>query len=393
VHIDIHPQHFAFGVGCVDIDRLTPAPNHRCYPRRDYNSTVLVWRLLDQFDELVLPIKEHRLMSTPKVAVIGTGGTISSIGKGPLDILDYSATGTRLATDKIIELFPQVHEVAEVIAVPFREISSTAMGYPEWRALVLMIDDLAAAHPDLAGVVVTHGTATLEETAYALQLTLKVDFPVVLTGSQRPASALSTDAGFNLLNAIRTAASADARGLGVLTVLNDEIHSAREVTKTSTYRLQTFRTPDFGCLGHADGDAVVFYRKPLRCSAPDTEFDIRALDALPRVDILYAYCGADATAAKAFIAAGARGIVSAGFPAGFCAPGELDTLKEAVANGIIVVQSTRAGSGRTFKNTKLNEAGFLIADNLNPQKARILLALALTVTRDPSEIERIFRTY
>jgi L-asparaginase len=157
--------------------------------------------------------------------------------------------------------------------------------------------------------------------------------------------------------------------------------------------LQTFRTPDFGCLGHADGDAVAFYRKPLRRSAPDTEFDIRALEALPRVDILYAHCGADATAARAFIAAGARGIVSAGFPAGFCAPGEEDALKDAVANGIIVVQSTRAGSGRTFKSAKLTKAGFLIADNLNPQKARILLALALTVTSEPSEIERIFRTY
>lgn len=332
-------------------------------------------------------------MGKPKVAVIGTGGTIASIGKGPLDILDYGANNTMLEVDKIIELFPEVHEVAEVIAVPFRAIPSPAMGFAEWRALVLKIDELAAAHPDLAGIVVTHGTASLEETAYVLHLTVKTDLPVVVIGSQRPSSALSTDAGFNLVNGVRTAASPEARGLGVLTLLNDEIQCAREVTKTSTFRMQTFRTPDFGCLGHADGDEVVFYRRPVRRCAPDTEFDIRSMDGLPRVDIAYSYCGSDGAAARAFVEAGARGIVSAGFAPGFCGPGDEAVLKDAVARGIVVVQSTRAGSGRVFKSTKMTEAGFLSADNLNPQKARILLTLALAVTGDPAEIERIFRTY
>lgn len=332
-------------------------------------------------------------MSKPKVAVIGTGGTIASIGKGPLDILDYGANETMLEVDKIIELFPEVHEVADVIAVPFRAIPSPAMGFAEWRELVLKIEWLAVEHPDLAGIVVTHGTASLEETAYVLHLTVKADLPVVVVGSQRPASALSTDAGFNLVNGIRTAASPEARGLGVLTLLNDEIQCAREVTKTSTFRMHTFRSPDYGCLGHADGDAVVFYRKPTRRHAPDTEFDLRGLDALPRVDIVYAYCGSDGTAAKAFVEAGALGIVSAGFAPGFCGPGDEPVLKDAAQKGIIVVQSTRAGSGRTFRGTKLTEAGFLVADNLNPQKARLLLSLALTRTRDPSEVERMFRTY
>ena len=181
--------------------------------------------------------------------------------------------------------------------------------------------------------------------------------------------------------------------MGVMTLLNDEIQCAREVTKTSTYRMQTFRSPDFGCLGHADGDAVAFYRKPLRKHAPDTEFDIRTLDGLPRVDITYAYAGADGTASRAFIEAGAEGIVSAGFAPGFCGPGEEAALCDAVARGVVVVQSTRAGSGRTFLSTKLKDNGFLIADNLNPQKARILLSLALTVTKDHQEIARIFQTY
>lgn len=224
-------------------------------------------------------------------------------------------------------------------------------------------------------------------------LTVKVSVPVVVVGSQRPASALSTDAGMNLANAVRTAASPEARGLGVLVLLNDEIHAARDVTKTSTFRLQTFRSPDFGVLGHADGDAVVFYRKPVRKAAPDTEFDIRKLDALPRVDIVLAYTGSDGTAARAFVAAGAKGIISAGFAPGFAGPADFEVLKQAAADGVVVMQSTRAGSGRTFKGKRLREAGFLITDNLTPQKARLLLALALTVSAEPAEIERIFLTY
>jgi L-asparaginase len=329
----------------------------------------------------------------PRVAVIGTGGTIASVGKGPLDILDYSANETMLHVDEIIARFPEVHTVAEVIPVRFEAIPSTRVFFPEWKGLVERIETLVKEVPNLNGIVVTHGTATLEETAYFLNLTLHVDVPVVLVGSQRPASALSTDAGMNLVNAIRTAAAADSRGLGVLVVLNDEIQAAREVTKTSTHRLQTFRSPDFGILGHADGDTIAYYRRPLRRCAPDTEFHIRALETLPRVDIVYAYTGADGTAVRAFVEAGAQGIVSAGFAPGFCTPGDLEPLAEAVRQGIIVVQSTRAGSGRTYQSTRLTKSGFLIADNLNPQKARLLLALALTVTREPKEIARIFSEY
>ena len=329
----------------------------------------------------------------PKVAVIGTGGTICSIGTGPFDILDYGANETMLHADALVAMFPDVAQLAEIIAVPFKAVPSPNIFFEDWKALVLTCDRLVAEHPDLAGIVILHGTASLEETAYFLSLTMKVAVPVVVVGSQRPASALSTDAGMNLANAIRTAACPQARGLGVLVLLNDEIHAARDVTKTSTFRLQTFRSPDFGVLGHADGDAVVFYRKPLRKAAPDTEFDIRTLDALPRVDIVLAYTGSDGTAARAFVAAGAKGIISAGFAPGFAGPADFEVLKEAVTAGVVVMQSTRAGSGRTFKGKRLRDAGFLIADNLTPQKARLLLALALTISAEPAEIERIFLTY
>jgi L-asparaginase len=332
-------------------------------------------------------------MSKPKVAFIGTGGTIASMGRGPLDLQDYGATGNLMHADELLAHWPETASVADVIAVRYRAIVSPAIGFPEWKALAALCGQLVAEHPDLAGIVIGHGTATLEETAYFLNLTVKVAVPVVLVGAQRPSSALSTDAGLNLVNAIRVAASPDSRDMGVLVVLNDEIHAAREVTKTSTMRLQTFRTPDFGVLGHADGDAVAYYRRPIRHHAPDTAFDVSMVEALPRVDIAYSYAGGDGVAVRAFMAAGARGIIAAGFAPGYCPPGDIEALTEAATQGIVVVQSTRAGSGRTFRGTKLRQAGFLIADNLNPQKARILLALALTVTSDPDGIARMFRTY
>jgi L-asparaginase len=328
-----------------------------------------------------------------KVAFIGTGGTIASLGVGPLELQDYGADGRMMHAEEILARFPETALVAQVIPVRYRNVPSTSIGFTDWQALVKLCDQLVAEHADLAGIVIGHGTATLEETAYALSLTLKVSVPVVLVGSQRPASALSSDAGLNLVNAIRVAASPQARGLGVLVMLNDEIQAAREVSKTSTLRMQTFRTADFGVLGHADGDAVAFYRHPLRRCYPDTEFDIRTLPALPRVDIALAYAGADGTAVRAFIAAGTKGIISAGFAPGFAPPGDCEAMKEAVAEGIVVMQCTRAGSGRTFLGKRLHEAGFLITDNLTPQKARILLALALSVTGDPVEITRMFLTY
>jgi L-asparaginase len=329
----------------------------------------------------------------PKVAFIGTGGTISSIGRHSLDIMDYVSNDVRLHAAEIVARFPELAEVAEVIPVRFRNVPSFDIYFPEWRELVQLCDKLVAEIPDLAGIVVGHGTASLEETAWALNLTLKVSVPVVVVGAQRPPSALASDAGMNLLNAVRTAAAPESRGRGVLVLLNDEIQAARDVTKTSTYRMQTFRSPDFGVLGHADADRIAYYRRSERRTAPETEFDIRTLAALPRVDITYAYTGSDGTAVRAFLVAGAKGIVSAGFAPGFPGTADSAALDEAIASGVVVVQSTRAGSGRTFRGERFRRSGILIADNLNPQKARILLALALTVTTEPAEIERIFATY
>jgi L-asparaginase len=333
------------------------------------------------------------MTSKPKVAFIGSGGTMASLGIAPLEIQDYGIHGNRMHASQILSRFPEAHEVADVTAVDFRNIPSPDIFFPEWKELVALCAKLAADTPDLAGIVIGHGTATIEETAFFLNLTLKVPIPVVVVGSQRPASALSTDAGMNLVNAIRTAASPASRGRGVLVLLNDEIQAAREVTKTSNWRMQTFRTHDFGVLGHADADKIAYYRRPERAHMPDTEFDVSGIDALPRVDICYAYAGADGTAVRAFVAAGAKGIVSAGFAPGSPGPADMIALADAVRQGVTVVQSSRAGSGRIFRGKRLAEAGILAGDNLNPQKARLLLALALAHTSDKVEIARIFETY
>jgi len=329
----------------------------------------------------------------PLVAAIGCGGTISSFGRDSTDVLDYPDFGRKLPIEEVVGRYPEIADVAALLPVPFRSVGSTAIGPAEWLELAATIQRLAEERPALAGFVVPHGTATLEETAYFLHLTLKTDKTVVLVGAQRPASALSSDAGMNLLGAVRVAIDPAARGLGVLVTLNDEIQSAREATKTSTYRLQTFRSPDFGALGHVDGDAVQIYRKPARRHAPDTEFAAATIDRLPRVDIAYSYGGADGTVVDALVTAGARGIVSAGLAPGIPTPLERVALERARDAGVVIVQASRAGSGRVAPRRYLRESGMIGADNLNPQKARILLMLALTRSTDVSQIQRMFATY
>jgi len=333
------------------------------------------------------------IQTKPIVAAVGTGGTISSIGRDSLDVLDYPDFGHKMEVTEAVGRYSEIATIADILPIPFRSVGSTDIGPADWLELAHIVDRTARERPDLSGFIITHGTATLEETAYFLNLTLKTDKTVVLVGAQRPASALSSDAGMNLVGAVRVACAPQARGLGVLVCMNDEIQAAREVSKTSTYRLQTFRSADFGVLGHVDGDGVQIYRNPARRHAPDTEFDVSGLTALPRVDIAYSYGGADGTAVDAFAAKGAKGIVSAGLAPGIPTRGEREALVRAAQAGVVVVQTSRAGSGRVAPRRYLRETGIVAGDNLNPQKARLLLALALTRTGDIAEIGRMFATY
>ncbi|MCG6121261.1 MAG: asparaginase [Microvirga sp.] len=332
-------------------------------------------------------------MTKPRVAVIGCGGTISSISAHALDVLDYPDFGRKMSVGEALGMVPEIERFAEPVLIPYREVGSSAIGPQDWLHLAETIARTIVQDEDIAGFVILHGTATIEETAYFLNLVLKTDRPVVLVGAQRPMNALSSDAPMNLVGAMRTAVHPGARGKGVLVALNDEIHAARDVTKTSTYRLQTFRSPDFGALGHVDGDAVVFYREPLRKHTLATPFHLESVRDLPRVDIVYAYAGADAVAIDAFRAAGARGLVSGAFAPGLPTPAQKAALAEAAADGIVVVQASRAGSGRVARRRYLVEKGIVGSDNLPPHKARILLMLALTLTRDVDAIQELFETY
>ncbi|MEO1695106.1 MAG: asparaginase [Pseudomonadota bacterium] len=333
------------------------------------------------------------MTALPKVAIIGTGGTISSIGRDEMDVVDYVTLGKMHDAAGMIAAFPSASRFGDLIPVAFPPIPSTQMDYAAWAELNRLIEETCAAHVDLAGIVILHGTASLEETAYALSLTTASPVPVVVTGAQRPSTGLSTDAAANMTNAVRVAIAPEVQGLGVLVVLNDEIHAARDVTKTSTFRLQTFQAPDFGCLGHVDYDGIALYRRLVRATAPDTPFTPAMLRAAPRVDITYSYAGSDGAAVAAFIEAGAQGIVSAGFAPGYISPAEFTALKAAVDAGIVVVQSSRAGSGRVPEMAKVKAGGFIGADTLNPQKARILLSLALATTHDTDAIRDIFARY
>jgi L-asparaginase len=329
----------------------------------------------------------------PRVAVITTGGTIDSVGRDRLDLAWYFEAGQRLPEGALLGRVPELAQVARVEEVPFRRLPSHALTGRDLLELQRTIQ--GAFDRDAAdGVVVTHGTNTLEETAYFLTLTLKSDRPVVLVGAMRPASGLSADGDLNLLEAVRVAACPDARGRGTLVVLNDTILSARDATKTATYRVQTFAGRDLGPLGYADADGqVIFYHAPARRHTVHSEFDVGGLDDLPRVDVVVSYLGADGAFVDAAVAAGAQGIVSAGTGAGRATPAEVAALERASARGVVVVQSSRVGSGRVTRGASLRERGWVAADNLQPWKAKVLLALGLTVTSDPDALQRMFDEY
>ncbi len=329
-----------------------------------------------------------------RVYVIGTGGSISCIGRSRIDYVNYSDDDKHLSVPEMLARIPEAREFADVRCEQFSNVHGGGLTPSAWLDLAKRINDIYRHDVEAAGVVVTHGTSTLEETAYFLNLAVKDRRPVVVTGAMRPPGSLSTDADLNLLDSIRVAADPASASRGILVVLNNEIHAAREVAKTSSSRLHTFRSQEFGCLGYADVDQhIVYYRKPVKAHTFATEFDPARIDVVPRVDIAYAYTGADGVAIAAFANAGARGIVSAGLGSGNVPHAFMDALLVAREHGITIVMSTHAGSGRARRSERIVEHGMVTADNLTPKKARILLMLALTVSSDPAEIQRMMFEY
>ena len=328
----------------------------------------------------------------PNVTILATGGTIAGTGASSTTTVGYTAA--TVGVQRLIQAVPELAKVANVTGEQVFQIASENMSNEHWLTLAKRVNVLLA-QPNVDGIVITHGTDTLEETAYFLNLVVKSRKPVVLVGAMRPSTALSADGPINLYNSVMLAGSLDAVGKGVLVAMNDQIQAARDITKVNTSTLDAFRTADLGMLGYIQGSKPFFYRQQVRKHTADAEFDISKLQALPQVDIVYGYANVGPVAVDAFMAAGAKGIIHAGVGDGSLAAKVVPALKAARAKGAIVVRASRVGQGILARNGEANddELDFVVADTLNPQKARILLMLALTKTSDTKEIQRMFYTY
>src|SRR5262245_38274100 len=330
----------------------------------------------------------------PRIGLILTGGTIDSVGTDRLDLAWYMEANKRLGSGELLAQLPELKSIAEVKEIAFRRMPSHALVDKDWLELVALIESIFA-NDQADGIVVTHGTNTLEETAYFLNLTLKTDKPVVIVGSMRPSSAISADGYLNVVNAVRVAADPSSRGRGCLVVMNDSIFNARDVTKNATYRVEAFQSRDLGPLGFADADGkVVYYHQPTRKHTTQTEFDVRTMRSLPRVDVVLSYVNADGAMIDAAAKAGAKGIVSAATGAGRPTPAQDDAFDRAYReHGVIMCLCSRVASGHVVHSPGLKRRGFVASDNLQPWKARILLSLGLSKTTDADDLQRMFDTY
>ena len=327
----------------------------------------------------------------PRVHLLIGPGTLPSVGKDRMDLLRYRQSGNpRMTGQQMLEQLPEVAKIARVdvdTGNPYEQAS-----YDYLRKLALRVDEVLRS-PEVDGAVYVQGTNTIEETAYFLNLTVHSDKPLVVTGAQRPFNGLSSDAQMNLLDAVRLAGAPASRGKGALVAFNGEINAARDVTKTNTYHLHTFRTRDLGLLGYIDADKIEFYRTPHRRHTVNSEFSLAGVESLPYVEIAYIHTGTRAGVANALVGLGAKGIVIASVGAG--APNGLDKeVSDIIKKGSAVVAvSSRVGEGRIVRGNNWYEPGMVAADNLSPQKAALLLTLALTKTTDVGEIQRMFDEY
>jgi L-asparaginase len=331
-------------------------------------------------------------MMKKNIVIIATGGTIAGTAASSTETACYESAV--LSIDELIAEIPALSNVADVTGEQLAQIDSADMTHAIWLSLANRINTLLTSGT-VDGIVVTHGTDTMEETAYFLNLVIKSEKPVVLVGALRPSNAMSTDGPMNLYNAVILAASPEAVGKGVLVTLNDTINCSRDVTKTNTSLQDAFKAPELGYLGYIQGGKPYFYRNPARKHTVRTEFDLAGLSNLPPVDIIYSHVGSSPILAQAAVAAGARGLVYAGVGNGGMSETMKIALSEIGKQGIAIVRSTRVTSGVVTRCGAVDDDQyeFIVADTLNPQKARVLLMLALTKTSDPGEIQRMFWEY
>ena len=327
----------------------------------------------------------------PTIYILATGGTIAGSGSGALDTSYTSGTVT---VDKLIAAVPDINKIATIKGEQISNIGSQEMNNEVWFKLANRVNELLTSGK-ADGVVITHGTDTMEETAYFLNLVVKSDKPIVMVGAMRNSGSLSADGPLNIFNAVNVAMNKEAAGKGVMVVMNDEIHAAREVTKTNTTAVDTFKSPNSGKIGTVFYGNVKFYMNPTRKHTVNSAFDITKIKELPRVDIIYSHSNDNPDFVNLAVKNGAKGIINAGMGNGNPFPSALEALGEAVKAGVVVVRDSRVGSGETTLNGEVDDGkyGFLASDNLNAQKARVLLMLALTQTADKAKIQELFLTH
>jgi L-asparaginase len=327
----------------------------------------------------------------PSVMILATGGTIAGAQPKPGEA-GYKAGS--FSVESLIQAVPGMEKIATVKGEQIASIGSQDMNDAVWIKLARRVNELQA-RPDVEGIVITHGTDTMEETGYFLNLVTKGDKPVVLVGSMRPATAISADGPMNLYNATAVAVDPAAKGRGVLVVLNDDIHYARESEKTNTTSLQTFHSPNRGLAGTVLFGKARFYSPPVPKHTSGSAFAGAVPDALPKVAIVYAHANVGAEPVEAAVASGAKGIVLAGVGDGNATAPMIEALSAAAKKGVVVVRSSRVGSGTVARNVELDDdkLGFVAAMELNPSKARVLLQQALTKTKDVAAIQKYFEEY
>ncbi len=327
----------------------------------------------------------------PTVVVLATGGTIA--GAAASDV-QAAYTSGQVGVEQLLAAVPQTKKLAMLRGEQISNIGSQDMNDEVWLKLARRINELTAM-PDVDGVVITHGTDTIEETAYFLNLVVKSKKPVVLTAAMRPSTALSADGPLNFYNAVAVAANKDAAGRGVLVVVNDWIHGAASLTKTSTTAVQTFLSPVRGLIGTVAYGEIEFYRGPVGRSTTDSEFSLDGVTALPRVDIIMAYENMDGKLIEAAVAIGAKGIVIAGVGNGNMTQAALNALAAQAKKGIVCVRSSRVATGRVGRKVEVDDdkLGLVASEGLNPQKSRVLLRLALLKPRSLDDVQRIFQEY
>lgn len=327
----------------------------------------------------------------PNIQILATGGTIAGSASSSTQMTGYKAGA--IGIQVLMDAVPQMKEYANVSGEQVCKISSNNMTDEIWLQIGKRVNELLA-DKNVDGVVITHGTDTLEETAFFLNLVVKSDKPVVIVGAMRPATAISADGPVNLLNAVRLAASKEAIGKGVLIAMNDEINGARDATKTNTTHVSTFKAPELGYLGYINNGKPYFYRESTRKHTNQSEFDIQNLKELPVVEIVYGRAGENRVIVDAIAASGAKGIIYAGTGNGSIHNAAEAGLIEAQKKGLVIVRTSRTGNGTVINSLpKWDDEHFLKGDSLSPHKARILLSLALTKTNDLNEIQRMFNEY